>query len=56
MRTAVAVLMGCLTPACAAAQPAPPVRPKNDITVTIGWTGSEFDLSRYDNWREGLLS
>jgi hypothetical protein len=55
MPIAVAVLISCVTPAWVAAQPAPPILPKNDATLTIGWAGSEYELSRYDTWRGSLL-
>ena len=55
MRLAVAVLICCVVPVWVAAQPAPPSLPKHDATLTIGWAGSEYELSRYDTWRGSLL-
>ena len=55
MRIAAAVLMCCVMPGGVAAQPVPPALPKHDATLTIGWAGSEYELSRYDRWRASLL-
>src|SRR5262245_57349771 len=55
MRIAVALLICCVTPVWVAAQPALPVLPRNDATLTIGWAGSEYELSRYDRWHGSLL-
>ncbi len=55
MRVVGAIVMCCALPAWAAAQPAAQPLPKNDISIAIGWAGSDFELSRYDAWRGSVL-
>ncbi len=55
MRIALILVICCGVPSWVSAQPVPPTLPRNDATITVGWAGSEYDLSRYDSWRQSLL-
>jgi opacity protein-like surface antigen len=55
MRVIAAMFVCCIVPAAAAAQSAAPQLPKNDLSLSIGWAGSDFQLTRYDSWRGSVL-
>jgi len=55
MRLAVVLLVCAIAPASVSAQPISIQLPRNDASVTIGWAGGEYELSRYDNWRGSFL-
>jgi Outer membrane protein beta-barrel domain len=52
MRFIVAVLAGVLFPSWCAAQVS---LPRNDATLSFGWSGSEYGLQDYDRWRGSLF-
>ena len=55
MRAVLAVMICCLAPAMARAQDAEPRLPKHDIAFSVGWAGSEYDTSSYDQWQGSVL-
>jgi hypothetical protein len=52
MRFIVAVLASVLFPSWCAAQVS---IPRNDATLSLGWSGSEYGLEEYDPWRGSLF-
>ena len=54
MRTAIAALVCVLAPALAHAQSDVSPLPRNDVTVSTGWIGSEHSETRYNRWHGSL--
>ena len=55
MRAALAAMMCCLAPAMAWAQDAGTRLPNHDVAFLVGWAGSEYDTSSYDQWQGSVL-
>jgi opacity protein-like surface antigen len=56
MRVLLAVLICGVTPALAGAQTEPATLPRNDVSVSIGWSGAEHHIQDQRRWHGSLLA